>query len=98
MTCNTIIEANNILLNRYLNIVNDVKKSTPNIELVKKMCIAGVEVVMLEDKQSRWLGFVQGVLFSEQLIDINVERNFSRELYHSVYKKLNIDKPDTISL
>ncbi|AMO44266.1 hypothetical protein vBRpoSV10_213 [Ruegeria phage vB_RpoS-V10] len=48
------------------------------------------------DKVGRWIGFVQGVLAAQGLIDINVERDFSRPLFHREYARMGIDAPDTI--
>jgi hypothetical protein len=42
------------------------------------------------DKHSRWLGFVQGVLFKEGLLNIELTRNSTRQLFQEVYKKYGI--------
>lgn len=37
------------------------------------------------DKLSRWLGFIQGILYSQYEISIDEERDFSRDLYKAIY-------------
>ena len=39
------------------------------------------------DKMNRWLGFVQGVLSAAGLIDVDVEREVSRPLLHSLHEQ-----------
>lgn len=36
------------------------------------------------DKLNRWLGFVQGVLAAQGIIDVDVERDYTRPLFHSL--------------
>jgi hypothetical protein len=38
-----------------------------------------------DDKTSRWLGFVQGVLTVQGLLTVAAEREFSRPLFHAAY-------------
>ncbi|WP_299945268.1 helix-turn-helix transcriptional regulator [uncultured Ruegeria sp.] len=40
-----------------------------------------------KDKIGRWLGFVQGVLAAQHLINVEEERNLSRPLFHAEYKE-----------
>lgn len=42
------------------------------------------------DKISRWVGFVQGILFMNNPIEIEEERNSSRKSYKPIYQKLNM--------
>mgnify|MGYP001014788732 CR=1 FL=1 len=37
------------------------------------------------DKMHRWLGFVQGVLAAQGIIDVDVERDYTRPLFHGLY-------------
>lgn len=37
-----------------------------------------------EDKANRWLGFVQGVLTAAGLLDVEVERDHTRPLFHAL--------------
>lgn len=40
------------------------------------------------DKLSRWLGFVQGVLAVQGIIDVDEEREFTRPIFHQLYGKV----------
>lgn len=63
------------------------------------MCnvIMDTNVEMYDDKVSRWLGFVQGVMYSYGLLDINTERNRTRPLFHDAYKKMGLEIPESIT-
>jgi hypothetical protein len=37
------------------------------------------------DKLCRWMGFVQGVLATQEIIQVEVEREFSRPLLHAIH-------------
>lgn len=39
------------------------------------------------DKLCRWLGFVQGVLAVQGIIDVDTERDYTRPLFHRMYGK-----------
>lgn len=62
-------------------------------------------VVMLEnvddwpiDKTNRWIGFIQGVMWTRELIDIDEEREFTRPLFHSYYESHGIEKPTPVDI
>ena len=57
-----------------------------NKEYLIGFCNKAIHCQMLVDKQSRWLGFLQGVLFSMGLITIQEEREFSRQLFQEIYR------------
>lgn len=46
------------------------------------------------DKTSRWIGFIQGVMYKDGVLDIDEERDFTRPIFHKVYD----NPPDTIKL
>ena len=50
------------------------------------------EAMKLEnsDKLSRWVGFIQGILYTHNLIEIDIERDFSRNIYKPIYAELNM--------
>lgn len=48
------------------------------------------------DKTGRWIGFIQGVLFAEGLLDINTERDFTRPLFHAYYRENGIEIPPSV--
>ena len=50
------------------------------------------------DKRSRWLGFIQGCLWMEGIIDLEEEREFSRELFQQAYKDEGIPVPESIDV
>lgn len=50
------------------------------------------------DKTNRWLGFVQGCLFVEELIDVDVERDFTRPLFHKYYEDNGIKIPESVDV
>jgi hypothetical protein len=56
------------------------------------MCYTAIEQCdkFTVDKHSRWLGFVQGILFKDGLLDIETARNTTRPLFQEVYKKYGI--------
>ena len=37
------------------------------------------------DKMCRWMGFVQGVLAVQGIIDVDKERDYTRPLFHALY-------------
>lgn len=43
------------------------------------------------DKQSRWVGFIQGLLYANKLVTIEDERIFSRAIYKPIYEDLGMN-------
>lgn len=43
------------------------------------------------DKMNRWIGFVQGVLATQGIIDVDIEREVTRPVLHMLHK----DRPPT---
>jgi hypothetical protein len=102
----TITKATIIILQKYLIILNnllEVEKlnndKKEKILKLKAMCetIINNNNLMTEDKISRWLGFIQGIMYVYNWIDIE-ERNYSRKLFHKAYEKLNLEKPISITI
>ena len=50
------------------------------------------------DKTNRWIGFIQGVLWSKGLIDIDEERDFTRPLFHKYYKQTGVNIPESVDV
>lgn len=50
------------------------------------------------DKTNRWIGFVQGVMWTKGLIDIDEERDFTRPLFHTYYELHGIEKPASVDV
>ena len=59
-------------------------------------CISHHEMPI--DKISRWLGFIQGILYAHNLLDINEERDITRPLIHAAYKEMQKEIPQSIDL
>lgn len=49
-----------------------------------------------EDKTSRWLGFVQGVMTVQGLLTVAAERDISRPLFHAAYAEQGKPVPATV--
>lgn len=47
-------------------------------------CSQIIEEELHEDKISRWIGFIQGVMSVKGYISVDEERDFSRPLFHEV--------------
>jgi hypothetical protein len=50
-----------------------------------------------DDKVSRWLGFVQGVMAVKGLISVDEERDLTRPLFHRAYEEMGIENPPSIT-
>lgn len=85
-------EAHNIMFNRYLSKLDSsiqviIHIDPKDIDYLKKMCTTMIkENEVPIDKKARWLGFIQGVLFSNGIIQISEEREFSRKLFTKFYE------------
>ena len=76
----TIRDATKTLFERYLNefnLTNNLKELS--IEAIEKINDYHI------DKLSRWLGFVQGYIIFTNQSTIDIERDFSRPLFHKSY-------------
>ena len=81
----TIRLATKELFQRYLNefnLTNNLKELS--IEAIDKINDYPI------DKLSRWLGFVQGYIIFTNQSTIDIERDFSRPLFHKAYENENI--------
>ncbi|AXH72424.1 MAG: hypothetical protein [Caudoviricetes sp.] len=75
------------------DIEKDSLESTSNSHLIS-MCETIISNDSLsEDKISRWLGFIQGVIVMKGYTTVNTERDFSRPMFHRVYKENGISIP-----
>ena len=84
----TIRSATKELFQRYLNEYN----LTNNL---KELSIEAIDKIndYLIDKLSRWLGFVQAYVIFTNQTTIDIERDFSRPLFHKAYENENIKIP-----
>lgn len=55
-----------------------------------KFCDLGRQLTNT-DKLSRWVGFIQGLLYASKLITIEEERAYSRNIYKPLYEELGYD-------
>lgn len=53
--------------------------------------------LMTEDKVSRWVGFIQGIMTVYGWIDVESERNNTRPIFHQAYEDLELRKPKSIT-
>jgi hypothetical protein len=87
-----------ILFRRYIEIIEKIEDGETKITL-NWMCQTAIANSHYPiDKLSRWLGFVQGVLFTTGHISIVEERDFSRPLFHAAYKAEGLEIPPTLEV
>lgn len=80
-----INEANNLVIDHLKKVVIDSNYNNPHIS--KMLDALSIEVFhWSSDKTSRWIGFIQGVLYTDGIINLDEERNFTRPIYHTVHK------------
>ena len=102
MTETTVRVASNVILGRYEDILlvcdfEDVPPST-GAKHLRWMCrTAREQTDWPEDKQARWLGFIQGVLVMRGLLSVEAERDATRPLFHAAYGRCvtSIAEPST---
>ena len=108
----TITQASRQIFQNYLVILERVfleEKKTHTLERIlqlKSMCQTVINHTsqydngdnkMTEDKISRWLGYVQGIMTIYGWITVEEERENTRPLFHQAYEDLGLDKPASIT-
>jgi len=108
----TITQASRQIFQNYLLILDRVfleEKKTHTLERIlqlKSMCQTVINHTsqydngknkMTEDKISRWLGYVQGIMTVYGWITVEEERETTRPLFHQAYEDLGLDKPESIT-
>lgn len=108
----TIIQASRQIFENYLEIlkdqfvIEDKKHTQERILQLIAMCQTVVNhtspydsgvSAMTEDKVSRWLGYVQGIMTVYGWITVAQERETTRPLFHQAYADLGIEKPPSIT-
>lgn len=65
-----------------------------------KMCEIGAANAGIwpADKTGRWLGYVQGCLAVRGLLDVDAERDLTREDFRAAYALMGLDVPGTIEV
>lgn len=85
-------QVNNNLFFKYKKILEDFNSCSPKdvYDLCEKATTNSDKLTL--DKHSRWLGYVQGRLISENTISVKEERYYVRPIYQEVYKKYGIEQ------
>jgi hypothetical protein len=107
MTHTTIRTATGTLFERYLQLTRQSSWTEDADNLPKEirsshltwMCVKALENLHVwpEDKLSRWLGYIQGVLAARGIIDVQQERDLSRPLFHAAYSNADVPIPSTLN-
>jgi hypothetical protein len=95
-----------ILNDKFVNDLLSIRQEEAIIEL-KGICDTAISSIseydnsqednkMTEDKISRWLGYLQGIMVYNGWISVLEERNFSRPLFHKAYEEQGINKPKSV--
>lgn len=102
----SIRNASLLLAQRYLDIIQNNKKEQPenfpdnektSLDNLCWMCDRIITSSdMPVDKISRWIGFIQGVLVCRGLTTCDVERDFSRPIFHKAYRDSGVAIPQTL--
>ena len=50
------------------------------------------------DKVSRWIGYIQRGVIDKGFTTVQKERDFSRPLFHKVYKEIGLTIPKTVTV
>lgn len=102
----TVRSATKVLFERYIRII---REGAPVVETygpaetscdhLTWMCVRALENLdkWPEDKLSRWLGYVQGVLTVRHIISVDEEREVSRPLFHAAYTTAASPVPLTLN-
>jgi hypothetical protein len=89
---NGIIQVNKELAQKYYNLT-----SNPETKKLCKVLMNPKEHPIPIDKSSRFLGYIQCLCIQEGLFTVLEERDFTRPLFHKVYKDSGISKPESIT-
>ena len=91
---NDIRNVNIHLFERYYRVIDKRKSkmALPELDNLLNLCDKAIDRVddFTIDKHSRWLGYIQGFLSAYGFIDVQEERDYTRGLYQTVYRKYNI--------
>lgn len=85
-----MIEAHKILMERYIEVIKNSTMTDGEKAHWINFCITALSVKN-SDKLSRWVGFIQGLLYGRGFITVEEERDFSREIYKPIYDKYGLD-------
>lgn len=85
-------ETMKLLAHRYQNMTGN--------EHIKNLCSSLIENIEKwpVDKSGRWIGFIQGEVINQGLTSVEIERNYSRPLFHEAYEEDGLSIPETVSV
>lgn len=73
----------------------DFPNRTGKSNLLYLLETAATDRALPMDKLQRWVGFVQGVLAARGLLDVDAERDRTRQLFHEVYMAAGLEAPES---
>ena len=79
-----------------LNAVDDTSDGPTSKDHLLWMIDQCLRQEMSEDKISRWLGFIQGVMCARGWLDMEHERTITRTLFHDAYREMGWDVPASL--
>ena len=79
-----------------LNAVDDTSDGPTSKDHLLWMIDQCLQQEMSEDKISRWLGFIQGVMCARGWLDMEHERTITRTLFHDAYREMGWDVPASL--
>lgn len=101
----TISDATRTIMKSYLEKLNIILYKEISKDKIKTLIhlISVLETAisyhnLYEDKLSRWLGYVQGIMSVYGWVDVNDERNSTRELFHKAYVDSDMPIPESVSV
>jgi hypothetical protein len=95
------------LANKYLNLLLNVTITTDEVasfphtdnnHLIHMCRWLITHPEMPVDKQSRWIGFIQGVLAMRGYISVDGERDQTRALFHEAYTEMGHEIPKSVGI
>jgi hypothetical protein len=97
-----LFKIHKLISKRYKSLIKDKDWEAPSTEtskthIIKMLNILETDNLMTEDKASRFLGYIQGVLTFVKVLSVEEERKFTRPLFQKYYKKRGLTQK-TISL
>jgi hypothetical protein len=99
-----IHQVNVNLAKRYLEVLlnNEPQQEEPEctgVDHLISMCrwiITHPDMIM--DKQSRWIGFIQGVMAMRGFLSVQEERDHTRPMFHEAYIEMNMVVPVSVGV
>lgn len=81
---------------RYLEMIEDADNEILEDKYnLMSMAIVGRDLAadnkLTIDKGNRWIGYIQGILIAHDITTIQIERDYTRELFQKYYKDFNMD-------